>query len=132
MTHWEERMDRLRVKRIAAGRPVVGKGEHRPVNHARENFDYAQDVARHPFRFWPERPAGLDKLPDPLRSWALLRYRERPDREPRDVVSTRPRHSVGERRRAIARHAAGESYRRIAVDLGVSVGTLKSWCSRGL
>ena len=50
----------------------------------------------------------------------------------RSLRSTRSRHSLNEKRCAIDRHAAGESYGAIAADLGVSRATVQAWCRRGV
>jgi hypothetical protein len=62
LTDWTERMDRLRARREAAGLPVSSADIRLQIAEAQgtdwqdwrtPSFDYAGDVARYPFQWWP-------------------------------------------------------------------------------
>lgn len=131
MSDWRTRMDALKRARLAAGKPTqIGRGSRIPSSGTAAPFDTERDMLEYPPKWLPDE-ADVRRLPEPLRTWAVRTAKDRKPIKPKQA-STRTRHSVNERRQAVARHAAGESYAAIARHISVRRNTVVNWCRRGV
>jgi predicted DNA-binding protein (UPF0251 family) len=126
---WATRADAIKQRRLAAGLPVqIGKGEHQTVNPVTPVFDYERDTIDHPFRWLPDKPEDLYRLPEPLRTWALKAHQKEQQAHP--VIHLKDKHDKrAEAVRLYNQTSMGVT--DIARQLGIPKQTVQRWVQQG-